>query len=350
MSNIRHQYIALSLAAVLHNSRNEDLQAEQVYDQLDILSEELNASELADELDLLSFLAVAVEYRDMIETRYALDSGELRRLYARGTRQFLLNDRQQFLNRTMEQNAMVNAIAGNLQPQNHFQVIPNARRQCAIIAEELRELAAAVDAQNIQGIRDGLADVTVTVDGLIYLTFPAKAPVTYRHVESNNAGRMQERLRKLPIQIDPQNLENDAYNSYYSASLNALAYVCDAVNRCEDLQASQTADLQDFIGDFAIAAYSMVFDLSVIFKIDLEADHNAVFESNLSKFDTDRETAEKGVDMYSSRGVNTEIVESTVNGTTYYVIKSSADQVVNGKSYPKGKFLKSINFCEPKFT
>ena len=71
-----------------------------------------------------------------------------------------------------------------------------------------------------------------------------------------------------------------------------------------------------------------------------------VNESNFSKFPKERNKAEEAIkknyDLF-----DLDLVIKEING--YFVIVSNKNQNFNGKNIKKGKFLKGIDFFEPKF-
>ena len=79
---------------------------------------------------------------------------------------------------------------------------------------------------------------------------------------------------------------------------------------------------------------------------DANADYEAVYNSNMSKFCQTLEEAQATQDQYAAGGVNS--TQRLCEG--YYAVVSSCDQTdVEGRFSPKGKLLKSINFHLPQF-
>jgi hypothetical protein len=83
--------------------------------------------------------------------------------------------------------------------------------------------------------------------------------------------------------------------------------------------------------------------------IEVIDDFSELMRSQLSKFDLTKEDAIKTVEAYSSKGVVTSIYPTEHQGVTYYVVKASVDQTVDGRFIPAGKFLKSHNFSNPVY-
>jgi hypothetical protein len=77
---------------------------------------------------------------------------------------------------------------------------------------------------------------------------------------------------------------------------------------------------------------------------------DAVITSNLSKFDKNEYEASNTVAHYITLNVETEALFDTESGLWYVkVLEDCTD--INGKTYHKGKILKSvINYCEPDFS
>ncbi len=110
----------------------------------------------------------------------------------------------------------------------------------------------------------------------------------------------------------------------------------------DGLANKDTAEIRDAVADILVVTYGMAH----IMGIDADKDMAAVQASNLSKLcktqdEIDQTLAfyrhEKGLDVYAGG----ELPEA--------YIKSSQDQQgSDGKFYPAHKFLKSINWHEPK--
>ena len=106
--------------------------------------------------------------------------------------------------------------------------------------------------------------------------------------------------------------------------------------------------VRDGIADVLVTVHGLAFRLN----IDADADHYAVALSNFSKFDETQDSALATKKKYEALNVETFVRTTKVsNDKVLYVTVSAKDQVGNdGKSYPKGKFLKSVHFQEPSFT
>ena len=235
-------------------------------------------------------------------------------------------------------NAIVNTVVGN-NPIDHSADLATwikvGLKQIDLIIDEADELKAGVnvfttgsDTDRLKAfteIRDGVADVIVTLDGLVHrlaLPFPIDltagdpAPSSVLEVEF-----LMDRLEKI----------RDAIENI------------DGVNVLPDMLDALVAE-----------AYAATYRIAEAYKIDVAVDQVAVYESNMSKFDLDKQTALAGVEKYARLGVVVDIHEipTEENGETftYYVLKSSYDQTgIDGKSYPGGKFLKSVHYREPVF-
>lgn len=71
-----------------------------------------------------------------------------------------------------------------------------------------------------------------------------------------------------------------------------------------------------------------------------------VLESNYSKLCSSKDALNKTISKYEAMGV---LVESEKIGD-YWVVRSAANQCVDGKDYGYRKALKSVEFFEPKFS
>lgn len=82
----------------------------------------------------------------------------------------------------------------------------------------------------------------------------------------------------------------------------------------------------------------------------LESDFAIVCTANLNKFDSNIEDAKLTVTAYAQKGIATYFnTVITDDGKEYHICHSAKDQVVEGKSYPLDKVLKSHLWQEPVF-
>lgn len=118
----------------------------------------------------------------------------------------------------------------------------------------------------------------------------------------------------------------------------------------EGVENKNIQEVRDAIADVLVTTYGMAHRMG----IDADADMVVVDASNMSKFDTSYCDALQSQTKYTDMGVETEIFPTTVEidgrEQDLYIIKSSREQLFNGKTIPKGKFLKSDNFFEPDLT
>lgn len=236
-------------------------------------------------------------------------------------------------------NARINNIAGNRPLDRPAEVI--AAAQAKVILSELRELIAGIRADDRTEIRDGIADVLVTVDGMIHRLDLSNE---YLSLFDTSLGEsVEDELSMLDASVTTlgacQNLIS-LLEDYENLLESIIAHP--AGWACHNTRDNQNADM------FGLAV--MAYVCARLYDVNVYDDQLEVYRSNLSKFDTMREDAEAGIAKYASMGVTLVIEESEVDGVTYYVLKSPEDQVVGGKDYPKGKFLKSIHFSEPNLS
>jgi hypothetical protein len=222
-----------------------------------------------------------------------------------------------------ELNSHINTIVGNLpvDVNDVTAMLEIVRRQRNLIHDEFDELNAGVKERNISEVRDGIADVIVTVDGMYF-----RVGLHYPNVGSWFDASMSIEDCLQAIEIDLTLIEEmlavGVGNSvgYFK---HRLKVYCDSI-------------------------LSSCHHISIHYGVNLLADQMAVYASNMTKFDTDIEVARRGVAKYEALGVRTDIFPNTINGLTYYVIKCTADSVgTDGKKYGAGKFLKSVYFKEP---
>lgn len=80
--------------------------------------------------------------------------------------------------------------------------------------------------------------------------------------------------------------------------------------------------------------------------MDIPKDMKTVFESNMSKFCENEDILNRTIQKYSLIGIDV----APFGEYPLKHVKTTADCYdKNGKFYPKGKFLKSVTFIEPKF-
>ena len=234
-------------------------------------------------------------------------------------------------------NKHVNTVVGNhpIDPTTQrAEWCAAGKRQIDLILDEAKELRDGIElskqgeqhhAKARQEIRDGVADVIVTLDGLVH--------------------RLSLNLPDLTIVIE--NHDRAPVDKYeYEWLLNHLQVLEQMLAElCADSE--KTIDF-DALYSHLFDAYEATYDLARAWDININADQVAVYESNMSKFDLDKATAMTGVLKYAELGVKTDLFPNDIDGQTYYVIKCVEDCVDSkGKTHRAGKFLKSVNFREP---
>lgn len=101
-------------------------------------------------------------------------------------------------------------------------------------------------------------------------------------------------------------------------------------------------EVRDAVADILVTTYGLAYRAGV----NADADMDEVHASNMSKFCSTREEAIHTAHKYEKLGVMCSY-RQPVPGITAVV--SASDQTgKDGKFYPEGKLLKSINFKEPK--
>lgn len=233
-------------------------------------------------------------------------------------------------------NKIINFIAGNdpvSKIDNTEESQPVFSRQLGLITEEFKELVKGFAESNVKEIRDGLADVIVTTDGMFhrmrcgYIQAGWSRETGFLDFDDTHL----ETVRNWLLKMSSPTYLQDAF----AADANASEYRLYA----DAKKLSQFADI-----------VSIMRRYSLLFGINPDVDQQTVFESNLSKFDTSIEKAQLTVDKYTTMGVEVGIFPRTYGGVQYHVVKSIKDQVVNDVSYPQGKFLKSVDYIPPQWT
>lgn len=251
-------------------------------------------------------------------------------------------------NTHLQLNALVNNVVANHPVISAGEIKAVANAQLRIIQQEFNgpgEMCEGIATDNLEMIRDGFGDVIVTFDGLLHrLALSSLHPgnvsgrETYEDVDFGELTTtvpvtaiapalrdMQQILDQLKAFFATERPAGNVYDLYQPFELQILKVYTERFYRCLNI----------------LACY---YDIPVM------QDQFSIFESNMSKFDRDLETAQQGTPKYLSLGLNVNIEPVTLDETTYYVIKSSEDQTgTDGKDYPKGKFLKGVNFYEPRF-
>ncbi|HWT40580.1 MAG TPA: Gp49 family protein [Dongiaceae bacterium] len=111
--------------------------------------------------------------------------------------------------------------------------------------------------------------------------------------------------------------------------------------------------VRDDIQDILVTAYGLSHRMG----FDADEDHREVYRSNLTKFDTTPEGAAATQEKYAKFGIKTSVHRAELLSETrdegaplLYIVKVDGTQTGNdGKVYPDGKFLKSLNFEEPNY-
>ena len=198
--------------------------------------------------------------------------------------------------------------------------------QAMIIASEVDELVEGLRTENRHEIRDGIADVLFTVAGMY--------------------GRIGLKLPE-PKSVPAPDHDVDVWR-YVDALLRAKKTLIDF----HELGLPADEQLEDLT--------ELCEQLGIIHGFPVEDDLQAVIDSNWSKFDHSFELAQETKHKYDLLGILTElhgvIDTAPADGSrssrpAIYVTFSAADQIgFDQKHYPKGKWLKSVNFREPRFT
>lgn len=111
----------------------------------------------------------------------------------------------------------------------------------------------------------------------------------------------------------------------------------------KNLEEGNITGLQDDVHDLKFTSSGLGTRLG----IKTQEEHWEVIFSNLSKFDVTEDDAIKTRELYAERGVETYYIVSEWNGYTFYITKSSKDQVNHkGDRIGEGKWLKSFKWID----
>lgn len=109
----------------------------------------------------------------------------------------------------------------------------------------------------------------------------------------------------------------------------------------KNLNEGNYAGLQDDVHDLKFTASGLGTRLG----INTQEEHWEVIFSNLSKFDVTEDDALKTQALYAERGMETHYIVSIWGEYTFYITKSSKDQVNHkGEKVGAGKWLKSYKW------
>lgn len=116
----------------------------------------------------------------------------------------------------------------------------------------------------------------------------------------------------------------------------------------ESIEIEDLWRLRDDVADLLFTGYGMAARMG----FPADEDFREVCRSNMTKFDLTIEDRVRTAAKYLEKGIETYSVSRQLSPSepVYYITYSAKDQIgLDGKSYPKGKWLKSVNFQEPLF-
>lgn len=248
-------------------------------------------------------------------------------------------------------NARFNSVGGNPAPAAGFtlhDVVLRAQRQIDLVRSEYNELTdEGVTPQNTTLIRDGVADVIVTIDGLYHrlgLAYPHHIhdPVHFELIpETNISAEVEGALTSAYIALN-----------VIDSLVVELARYSGAQDRGEALQLPASVLMQQ-INVWANCILLSMHAIGYALHFDLIEDQRTVYASNMSKFTQDPAVAEQGVAKYAALEVPAGVFPIEVDGEQFYVVKCIAEGPIKGLcggDYSPGKILKGVNFHKPQWT
>lgn len=233
-------------------------------------------------------------------------------------------------------NKHVNTVVNNLPTIGGQAELDVLEQQFNIIDEEVSEALAELDQDNsptLQELRDGLGDILVTYDGALVRL--GLEPVDFQDLTDVRLDGTAEERR-----TDPLVQSRGHFNIGRTHSL-----VREVVLNARRNGSYNREHLRHLI----VAVMAATHEVIHLIGADVIDDQHKIFLSNMSKFDTDLATAEKGVAKYKEMGVKARIEETRIGEVTYHVLKVAEHAEVGNKKFVPGKFLKGINFFEPVF-
>lgn len=246
-----------------------------------------------------------------------------------------------------EKTRRFNAAAGNLMGES---TIDNMLMQASLIQEEGGEI---LDAQSLVEVLDGISDLLVVGFGLWQrvstTTIPEDTVLNYREVELKSAldNCKIDPLAKALFEPNADIKIEDALASHvYGPNISRVVQqsAVDVIAACVKL--IEETGLGKDVGEIITKYY------------------DAVYLSNMSKFDLTHEDARSTQDKYASMGLPTSIHEKVVaidpndiypgyddigglKETRIYVVRVAETTTIGNKVYPKGKVMKSIHYKDP---
>lgn len=217
---------------------------------------------------------------------------------------------------------------------------------CSEIEEGIVSLTEGKTAkEDSSGFRDDLMDIVFTASGILSFTDTKLAdiiPKIGRHTVNVVVATL---MTDTPV---PDNITHcrvlkillDAFN-------NVVKNLQDLRNHIQDENGVPVGILAYEEAAQGLAMLTLIYAgyAVKVYGYNLIADWDAVVVSNYSKFDTQFEDIGKSCAKYFDQGI---VVQPRLSPCgRYYAYISPFDQEVNGKKYPKNKFLKSHRFAEP---
>lgn len=101
---------------------------------------------------------------------------------------------------------------------------------------------------------------------------------------------------------------------------------------------------KDAVADLLVVTYGMGY----IMDINADKAVQEVNRANMTKVCITKDQVKRTVDKYNKEGVECSVLKSSTDDGDVWLVKSSKDQEDSkGKFYPKGKFLKNVDWEEP---
>lgn len=157
-------------------------------------------------------------------------------------------------------------------------------------------------------------------------------------------GRNMAQAEQLKVQFEMIREEFEELEGVLDAYLSFNWALCAPEER-GDAGEHMLTHIRDGIADVLVTTYGLAHRLGV----DADADLDAVYASNMSKFvEGEKQSYAAQIEITQRLGIATTVAKTAPG---LYAITSSRDQVgKDGKQYPKGKLLKPASYREPEFT
>ena len=249
--------------------------------------------------------------------------------------------------------AQYNAMIGNkpVSPgDDNFQSV--VARQSKIIKQEVFEtIDDGFKADNFNEIRDGACDILVTVYGMLYLLDYDYENMIGESIEEFNVSEEMDKLFTYPVICEAVTSDEHINKIFGNSDKTVKDFFIDSLTEDYNrlLAAVEKFD-ESWIVETCVSLVFKAMLIQAVHELDSNADMEIVNESNFSKFCKTEEEAQATIDKFAKINVPATYHPVEV-APELFVVKASKTVVGDdGKEYPEGKQLKSVNYKPVKFS